>query len=372
MMAKKKRLFPAGPQPVFHRLPPCLFLVFLAFLVFFPGPVAASGRAGEKPIVLRFSSFIPPSHPADKLLKDFCHQLEKAGDGRVKLEYYGTGSLGAAREQYEIATEGLADIATTCCGYTGCRFPLALGIQLPFFAESAATGSRIILELMKEGFFREEFADVVYLFPLATTPCRIFSNRKITRVEDFKGLRIFGGESVFIDVCEALGAVPITISTPDVYMALQRHTVDAGLAPWTPGIAAWKWQEVTRWVIDVPLLSGWHCNVVMHRESWNRVPADIQRKWRPLFPIYARKFAVLYDTLDKVMRKRYENYRGGEIITFSEAELHRLAEKMIPVWGKWVRENGDQGRRMYLAYVAIMKKLHHKVWVQLPGLYPGK
>jgi len=358
-MQSKRKIFP------FARLAFALLLT----LVFFSGPAAASGRAGEKPLVLRFSSFIPPSHPADKLFKQFCRELEKLSENRVKVEYYGTGSLGKANEQYEIAIGGLADMATTCCGYSGSRFPLALGVQLPFFSDSAVTGCKILTALMKQGFFKDEFADVVYLFPLATTPSRVFSNKKVTRVEDFRGMRIFGGESVFIDVCEALGAVPISIGTPDVYMALQRRTVDAGLAPWTPGIAAWKWQEVTRWVIDVPLLSGWHCNVVMNRKSWERLPVEIREKWRPLFPLYARKFAVLYDTLDKVMRKRYENYPGGQIIPFSEDEMHRLAEKMIPVWGKWVRENGEQGRKMYLAYVRIMHKMGKKIWVQLPGLY---
>lgn len=338
-------------------------------LVLFSGPVAASGRAGKKPITLRFSSFIPPAHPADKLFKKFTRRLEEESGGRVKVEYYGTGALGKAAEQYEITTEGLADLAITCCGYIGCRFPAALGVQLPFFSDSAETGNKILTELLRQGFFKEEFADVVYLFPLATTPSRIFSNKKVTRVEDFHGMRIFGGEAVFIDVCEALGAVPISIGTPDVYMALQRRTLDAGLAPWTPGIAAWKWQEVTRWVIDVPILSGWHCNVVMNRKSWEKVPPDVRQKWQPLFPEYAHKFAVLYDTLDKVMRQRYEKYPGGEIVSFSEAEMHRLAEMMIPVWEKWVRENGDEGRRMYLAYVKIMHKLGKKVWVKLPGLY---
>jgi hypothetical protein len=42
---------------------------------------------------------------------------------------------------------------------------------------------------------------------------------------------------------------------------------------------------------------------------------------------------------------------------------------MIPVWQKWVDDNGAQGREFYRTYVKIMKKLDQKIWVRLPGLY---
>jgi len=341
----------------------------LVAVMLLSGPAAASSRTAGALITLRFSTFVPPAHPATKLFQDFAREMGEVSQGQVKVEYYGTSSLGEAKEQYEITAEGLADLATTCCAYTGSRFPLALGVQLPLFTDSAEIGYQIISEMTRQGIFAREFADTVYLFPLATTPSRVFSNKKISKVEDFHGLRIFGGESVFIDVCHQLGATPITIGTPDVYMALQRRTLDAGIAPWTPGVAAWKWQEVARYAIDVPILSGWHCNVVMNKETWKRIPADVREAWQPLFPKYAMKFAILYDRLDSIMKARCDKYPGCEVIKFPDSEKHKLAEIMIPVWQKWVDDNGAQGREFYRTYVKIMKKLDQKIWVRLPGLY---
>jgi TRAP-type C4-dicarboxylate transport system substrate-binding protein len=341
-------------------------LITMAFLSV---PAAASSQSGEKVITLRFSTFVPPAHPATKLFKGFAREMSAVSQGRVKVEYYGTSSLGEAKEQYEITVEGLADLATTCCAYTGSRFPLALGVQLPLFTDSAEIGAQIINELNRQKIFAREFSDTIYLFPLATTPSRVFSNRKITKVEDFHGLRIFGGESVFIDICQQLGSTPITISTPDVYMALQRRTIDAGIAPWTPGIAAWKWQEVARYAIDVPILSGWHCNVVMNKQTWKRIPAEVKEAWRPLFPKYAMKFAILYDRLDSIMKARCRKYPGCEVIEFPDREKQRLAEMMVPVWQKWVDDNGEQGQNFYRVYIKEMKKLDQKIWVRLPGLY---
>ncbi len=344
-------------------------ILFLIAVTVLSDPTVAFSRTGEKVITLRFSTFVPPAHPATKLFQAFAQELGTVSKGRVQVEYYGTSSLGEAKEHYEITVEGLADLAVTCCAYTGSRFPLALGVQLPLFTDSAEIGAKIIMELTKQGIFAQEFSDTVYLFPLATTPSRVFSNKKITKVGDFHGLRVFGGESVFIDVCHQLGAIPITIGTPDVYMALQRRTLDAGLAPWTPGIAAWKWHEVARYAIDVPILSGWHCNIVMNKKTWERIPADVRAAWQPLFPKYAMKFAILYEQLDSIMKTRCEKYPGCEVIKFPDREKQKLAKMMIPVWQKWVDDNGAQGRKFYRSYVKIMQKLKQKVWVRLPDLY---
>jgi TRAP-type C4-dicarboxylate transport system substrate-binding protein len=159
------------------------------------------------------------------------------------------------------------------------------------------------------------------------------------------------------------------MSTPDVYMAMQRRTVDAGIAPWTPAIAAWKWQEVADYAIDIPILSGWHCNMVMNKNTWSRIPQDIKDAWQPLFPEYAHKFAVLYEQLDKVMKERCCKYPGCKVLEFPLAEKQKLAELMVPVWQRWVDDNGRQGREFYRAYVKIMQKMEQKIWVKLPGLY---
>ncbi len=348
-----------------------MFLPVFVFIiiVMLSGSVEAESRFRESLVTLRFSTFIPPSHPAAKLFKNFARELETSSRGQVKVEYYGTSSLGKATEQYEIAVEGLADLATTCCAYAGSRFPLALVVELPLFADSAETEARIIMAMMKRGLFKSEFDDTVYLFPLATTPSRVFSNTVVTRVGDFRGIRIFGGGSVFVDVCAAVDAVPVFMGTPDVYMALQRHTVDAAIAPWTPGVAAWKWPEVVKYVIDIPILSGWHCNVVMNKKSWVAVPEAVRNAWQPLFSSYAIKFAKLYDRLDAVMKEKCQHVPGVEIVDFALDEQHRMAEMMIPVWQKWVDDNGSYGREIYKTYVEIMQKMGKRIWVKLSGLY---
>jgi len=226
-----------------------------------------------------------------------------------------------------------------------------------------------LTELQKRGFFDKEFDDVVYLFPTTTTPSQIFSNKKITKIEDFKGLRIWGGANIFKDICDVLGATAVVMSTPDVYLALQRKTIDAAVNTWTTGVGGWKWHEVTKYAIDISIMSGWHCNIVMNKKSWAKVPADVRTDWEKIFQKYTMKVAAIFDVVDAKMREKVIKVPGIELIEFPKAERQRLAKLLIPVWQKWIKANGKQAEEMYKVYVETMKKLGKPVLVKLPGLY---
>ena len=343
----------------------CVMITSTLFLGF-PTP---SAHAASKPLKLKFSSFIAPAHPATKVLEAFTKELTDTSNGKVVVKFYGASALGKAAEQYDIVYEGLADLAVGCCGFNPSRFPLSLGSQLPFFSDSAKTSAKLLMEFQKRGFLDKEFEDFVYLFPATTTPSQIFSNKKITSIKDFKGLRIWGGQKIFKEVCDILGATAVVMSTPDVYLALQRKTIDAAVNSWTSGVAGWKWAEVTKYAIDISLMSGWHCNVVMNKKSWNKVPADVKAKWQELFPEYTMKIAAVFDAVDAKMKEKAIKDPKTEVIQFPAAERQKLAQMLIPVWQKWVKENGKQAQEMYKVYVETMKKMGKPVMVKLPGLY---
>ena len=114
-------------------------------------------NVAAKTTTLKLSSFLPPVHPGAKLTEEMCQELTDASDGTFVVKHYGSSSLGPAAEQYDLVVEGMADAAITCCSFTPNRFPMALGAQLPYFSDSALTGAKIVAELMKRGFFTDEF-----------------------------------------------------------------------------------------------------------------------------------------------------------------------------------------------------------------------
>jgi len=90
------------------------FICVVVAMAFLAGPMAVSSQAGEKVLKLKFSTFLPPKHPAAKTLKDLAKELTESSKGKVIVKYYGASALGKAAEQYDIVVEGLADMALTC------------------------------------------------------------------------------------------------------------------------------------------------------------------------------------------------------------------------------------------------------------------
>lgn len=320
---------------------------------------------------LRFATFLPPPHPYSKFLEKVAKNLSDLSNGKVEIRYYGSSSLGKAESLYDVTVEGLADMSLVCNGYTPSLFPISLGVQLPFFADSAESSTEIVLKMLKKGVFNKEYRDVKYLFPLITAPSYIFSRKKITKVKDFKGLRMVGGTKIFKDICKILGASAIVMSYSDVYLALQRGVVDAGVTNWPAAIAGWKWYEVLKYAIDLPIMSGWHCEVLMNKKSWNKVPDNVKKRWEKVFPSISFAFAKFSDKLDKIMRIKAKKEKM-DIIEFSKSEKMKLADMLVPVWRQWISSNGKDGVNFYQTYVEIREKLKKPVLVKIPEYLGGK
>jgi TRAP-type C4-dicarboxylate transport system substrate-binding protein len=67
-----------------------------AFFVSY-GPLYAQ----DKGIRLRYSSFYPPVHPVSKLAEEWCKEIEKRTNGRVKFTYFPGNTLTPPTQTYD-------------------------------------------------------------------------------------------------------------------------------------------------------------------------------------------------------------------------------------------------------------------------------
>lgn len=330
-----------------------------------------SWAKAEKVIKMKYSTFTGPSHPMTKMSKKLLSELEEASKGKVKINYYGAQALGKAKEQYNIVKSGLADMGTFCTGYTPAQFPLSDFTQMPFFCRSGVVGTKIIQALWEKGLINDEFEEVHRCFTYSTPPSRIFSNKKLETVEDFKGLRVNGGTPVWTKMWNILDASNVSMGYPDIYLALQRGTIDAGVTSWSAAAFAWKWQEVVDYAIDMPIMGGFHCGWIMNKDSWNKLSPETQEAWTEIFDKYRTKFAQKYQSFEKAGKNKWKEAEP-EIIQFPDEEKQKMAQMLVPVYKDWIEKNEAKGRpakEIYKTYVKVMKQLDQKVVMKVPGLY---
>ena len=118
------------------------FIMFsFALVLFLPVPSQA------KTIKLKYADFFPPVHKTSVTSKEWCMEVEKRTNGRVKITYLPGGTLVPAPQAYEAAVRGIADISMTVPAWAAGRFPLSEVLELPLGYTNAIHASGLALEL---------------------------------------------------------------------------------------------------------------------------------------------------------------------------------------------------------------------------------
>src|SRR5262245_6721855 len=93
-------------------------------------PFAATAQ--DKPVALRLSHWVPPSHPLQKAMEQWLDAVNKASGGTITGTVFPAQQLGKAFDHYDMARDGIADLTYVNPGYQPGRFPVIAAGELPF------------------------------------------------------------------------------------------------------------------------------------------------------------------------------------------------------------------------------------------------
>ena len=102
-----------------------------------------------------------------------------------------------------------------------------------------------------------------------------FSKTPLRSLEDFEGLKTRSHAAALSDWIEGMGAEAQFIAFSEVYTALERGILDAGVTGSTPGYGQ-RWYEVSSY-LNGPLKSLLSTNNVINADVWEQIPADLQQ-----------------------------------------------------------------------------------------------
>ena len=304
------------------------------------GIVCLPVHAQEKAITLNFANFFPPKHPIGLLMGQWCTEVEKRTNGRVKTTYYPGGILTPAPQTYASVLGGVADIGLSFNGYTKGRFPLSDLLTYPLGNKDAYQGSMLAHAFYKK-LRPKEFAEVKVIFFHNAPPQRFGAKKPISTLEDLKGLKTRAGGGIEASIIEALGAVPVAMPMPDAYDSLQKGVLDAFLGA-TEALKGYKLAEQLTHVTYFTSTSNGVGYVVMNKDKWNAIPPDAQKVIDEIDEEYAEKMAKLWENLAEG-GKEFFVQQGGKVIVLSKEEDARWTARIRPVVDKYVTELNSKG-----------------------------
>lgn len=315
-----------------------LVVVFMVSTIFI---LSSPLHAQEKVLKLRYSNFFPPAHANSKLSEEWCKEVEKRTNGRVAITYYPGSTLAPAPQAYDAAVKGIADMSTTLFAYNTGRFPLLEVIDYPLGYSSGLQATRLINAFYKK-FKPKELDDTKVMYLHAHGPGLIQTKKKISQLEDIKGLRI-KGTGINAKIIQAYGGVPVTMPMGETYDALQKGLADGIILP-VETLKGWKFGELVKCTLrnyGIAYSVGFY--VVMNKEKWNSLPPDIQQIIEKLNEEYIEKQGRLWDQLDKEGLEFVKGLKGHVTVDVTKEAEAKAREKMKPILNDYVQMANAKG-----------------------------
>ena len=121
---------------------------------------------------------------------------------------------------------------------------------------------------------REEFNSQVILYQFFENQF-IFSKSPVNTVSDLEGLRVRSHSASLSDLLGGLKMDAQFVAFSEVYVALERGILDAGVTAGSAGFGQ-RWYEVTDYLVG-PLEARGHVILAMNLDLWDQLPEDIQQ-----------------------------------------------------------------------------------------------
>lgn len=314
----------------------------------------ATAQAQE--IELKASHYLPPNHTFQKALTAWGEELEKSSGGKLKLRIYPASQLGPVNRQFELARNGVADIAVVLHGATPGRFPMSELVSGPYVTPSAgvasAVTSRRLTELAPE-YLVGEHEGTRILWMAVTPPLMFHSIKPITKLEDFKGLRVRYAGTNFKSIIDALGAVPLAVSPAETQDALSKGIIDAATFPYE-GAASFDLGTIAKFTLE-PGISSATFAVVMNSARYDGLPADLKTLIdQTTGAARAEWYGRMWDASEKEGKASLAA-KGMATNTLSSDELKRIMAIVVPLNAAAIADTEKKGLRAKAFFDAYTK-----------------
>jgi TRAP-type transport system periplasmic protein len=313
---------------------------FLSFLYFVCLTPSRSGAAEEKTVTLRYSTMFPAPHRQSQVVNEWCKEIEKRTNGRVKVTVFPNNTLTPAVQTYDSVVKGIADIGLADAAYTRGKFPLTEVVGLPLGYKSATQATHMTNALYNK-FKPKEWDETKVLYFYSHGPGLLHSKKPVAKLEEVKGLKI-RSQGVAANIAQALGGAPVGMPMGEAYDALSKGVADAILCPFE-AMKGWKLAEVVgNHTLDYGAAYTSAHFVVMNKSKWNAISAADQKVIEKINEEWIDKEGKAWDEIDKEAMDMVKA-RGNKIIALSKDEDARWAAQVRPLLDEYANNMKAKG-----------------------------
>jgi TRAP-type C4-dicarboxylate transport system substrate-binding protein len=316
------------------------------------------GWAQAQTVELKVSTWVPPKHPLNSTgLPEWGASVTKDSGGSIKVTIFPSEQLGKAKDHYDMARDGIADMVYINPGYTAGRFPIIAAGELPFLISNAKGGSAALDEWYRP-YAATEMKDVHYCFSFVHDPGTLHAKKEITRPDQIRGLKVRPAHGTMANFVSELGGASVQVSAPESREALERGVADAITFPWN-SILLFGIDKAVKYHMDAPFYTTTFA-MVMSPATYGKMTAA-QKKVIDAHcnGAWAEKVAASWADWEIQGRTLLMKAPGHTVYKLSAADVKAWQEAAKPLHGIWaaaVKKAGQDPDQVFAGLQAALKK----------------
>lgn len=306
-----------------------------------------TGVSAQTKLVM--SSWLPPKHPiVANVMKPWAKEVGKVTEGRVKVRVLAK-PLGPPPAHFDMAVDGVADITYGLHSFTkDDRFLRSRIGQFSFLGDNATSSSKAYWNVYSKDLKAQDEHKGVKLLGLFVHGPGMFHNnqREITKIEDFKGLKIRTPGGYIADLAGDLGITTQFMGPGQVFEKLSRGVIDGVTFP-LEALQAFKLTKHLTHSMRIPggiYNTSWF--LVMNEKKWSAISdADKAAILSISGEVFAERAGKAWDAADHAGI----DYVAKSSVKVSDApekvvtEIKKMAAGYEAKWAQAVKAQGMDG-----------------------------
>ena len=303
----------------------------------------------------------PPGFPIlGEYAEKIAEWIDKASDGRMKIQVYGGGELVPALEVFDAVSFGVAEMGHSAAYYWAGKAPAAqFFASVPFgmnarqmYAWQYFGGG---LEL-----WRELYADLnLYPFPSGNTGGQLggWFNKEISSVSDLKGLKIrmpgLGGK-----VITRAGATSVLSPAGELYTNLERGVIDAleWIGPYHDYLMGFH--KIAKYYY----YPGWHesasmLELIVNKDAYEELPDDLKNIINIAADASNSMILSEFDQKNMEYYFKLKNEENVDFREFPEDVLNKFKKNAEEVIGE-ITDKDPISKKAYESYLKFKRDTH--------------
>lgn len=309
------------------------------------GAVALTGAAGPVAAQTKWDlyAFTGVTHPITVRYKMFSDEVKKATDGKLDIIVRPAGELPfKATEVVKATSSGQVQLAAGYQGFISGEVPIASVASLPFLVRTPEDLKKVwpLIDKATTAAFAKR--GVKTLFWMTWPSQNMFGKGKpIKSIADFAGRKIRSTDGKQAEMLKQLGAASVSLTTPEVPVAMERGVADGFLTA-TFNVMGAKWYEFTEWAWMGDIHIGGPDYLLMNVAAFNKLPDDVKAKLTETANSFGPRMTEMNLGDEKGSVEALTTTHKVAAYTPPKEVIDELTNKMKPYWESWSKQHGPE------------------------------